>query len=390
MTNRPPSGSVRHVTVTGLDVQSTGHIVVAGSLEYPPLASEPKDGRDAFLARLLDAGAFDVGFEPVLSHPSLTSEGGYLLLDRGSDGDRVLSMSVDPATDEITWLNHQLQYEHADEEALLWSISFDTPGGVVDAPATAGTRDMVLVPRFDPDPAKLYFTNYGNMPKLCSLIPPGPRTCLSLEEAFPDRGLTAALAFAVDGVGDGGYFSGVRAQGNVGIAKFDRDFEPSTTFAAGVGYVLATVTAPGSSSINRLTAVAADGQGGVFVAGHTLAPPATHTPFLLKFHHDGSGLDASFGQQGRVVGATGPLVGWPCLLVDQRGKLWSAGLDTQGPLVARWAADGTPETTRRDFAGPFTPERCAFDPAGRLLVAGGGRDGAGYAALKVVRLLDTR
>ncbi|HEU4408838.1 MAG TPA: hypothetical protein VFS43_26490 [Polyangiaceae bacterium] len=390
MTNRPP-GSVRKVTVTGLDVQSTGQIVVAGSLEYAPLASEPKDGRDAFVARLFDDGAFDDTFEPATSDPSVTFEGGYLLLDRGSDGDRVLSLDVDPSTDEITWLTHQLQYEHSDEEALLWRISFATPGGVVEAPTLAGTRDLVLVPRLDRDPGKLLFSSYGSLPQVCSIAPPAPRTCQSLEAAFSDRGLTASLAFGVEyGGEDGGYYWGVTATGGVGLAKFDRDFNPSTTFAAGVGYVLATPTAAGAGSTYRLTAVAAEGQGGVFVAGYTVASPVKRTPFLLKFHRDGSGLDMSFGHQGRVVGAAGPLVGWPCLLVDDRGDLWSAGLDARGPLVVRWAPDGTPETTLHDPAWRFTPERCALDAAERLLVAGGGRGDDGYAALKVLRILKAR
>jgi hypothetical protein len=389
VTSHPPLCSARTANVTGLDVQSTGRIVIAGGLAYLPSASEPRDDRDAFVARLLESGAFDETFAPTSSDSSVRAEGGYLLLDRGNEGDRVLSMDVDPYTDEIWWLSHQLQYDQADEEALLWRISFGPAGAVLEAPAIAGTRDLVLVPRIDDEPARLFFSNYANMPEICSAAPPAPRSCRSLEGAFADRGLNASLAFGVEyGAQEGGYYWGVTTSSRVGLAKFDRDFEPSTSFAWGLGYVLAPPTPVDAGSALRLTAVAAEGQGGVFVAGYALAPSAMRTPFLLKFYRDGAGFDATFGQGGRVVGAAGPRVGWSCLLVDGDGELWSAGLDLDGPLVVRWAADGTPETTLRDAAWQFTPERCVLDAAGRLLVAGGGQDDEGNAVLKLLRILE--
>jgi uncharacterized delta-60 repeat protein len=188
-------------------------------------------------------------------------------------------------------------------------------------------------------------------------------------------------------------------QGNVGVAKIVRvQGAPAldVTFGGGTGYVLGAPDAL-ASPIRVTRAAVADPTGAVYLGGQSrpadvdaTQPP---TPFLVKFRADGAGLDATFGNNGVAPWLDGGTVS--CILVDDQARLLVAGsrvsASASDPLLARVTPAGTLDPTFGNggvVALPFEPHRCAFDAAGRVVLAGALNDALGVPTVALARVFN--
>lgn len=140
-------------------------------------------------------------------------------------------------------------------------------------------------------------------------------------------------------------------------------------------------TAFGSAG-SAATAVTIQANGKILAAGYTQS--GTKYKFALARYRPNGSLDTSFGTGGRVTTKVGSNGGASDVVVQANGKVVAAGTSSDDFVLLRYNANGSLDTSfgtggevTTAFGFPADAHALALQTDGKLIVAGGGRTGAG-------------
>ncbi|MFF9913331.1 calcium-binding protein [Streptomyces sp. NPDC013457] len=212
----------------------------------------------------------------------------------------------------------------------------------------------------------------------------------SLDTTFGDGGVTLLTAFGEPAGGqdvavrpDGRIVAAGYAGGRFAVARLLADGTPDATFDGdGVVATDPDPTSPEAGGTGRSLALQSDGK--VVVGGEV---GTTRFDFMLiRYNADGS-LDTGFSGDGMVRTDFGAYEGAEEIVVQADGRVVAIGNTDGDAAVARYLADGSPDTSFSGDGRVTTTGGAARDGVvqadGRILVAGrGGTTGGDFGLIR--------
>jgi uncharacterized delta-60 repeat protein/uncharacterized repeat protein (TIGR01451 family) len=193
----------------------------------------------------------------------------------------------------------------------------------------------------------------------------------------PEEAMDVAVEPVTGKIVAAGYVGGQAA-----VARYNPDGTPDTSFS-GDGMVTTNPAGPSPQEGGDARALVLQPDGKIVVGGEV---GTTRFDFaLIRYNHDGS-LDTGFGSNGIQRTDFGDYDSAEALAVQSDGKIVAAGASGGRFALARYTANGTPDTSFHGNGQVVTPgggaEDLKLQSDGRIVVAGGNGPGGDFAVLR--------